>query len=59
MIISPIELFNQSVADPEGADKSLQYPPPPPEKKPLLIWALYAPESTISSLRFLHFSGGA
>ena len=47
MIISPIELCNSSVADPEGAAPSLHYPP-----KKLLIWAfVYAPESTILSLR--------
>ena len=35
MIISPIELCNPSVADPEGAAPSIQYPPPlPPQKTP-------------------------
>ena len=33
MIISPIELCNPSVADPEGAAPSLQFAPPPKKKE--------------------------
>ena len=58
MIISPIELCDPSVADPEWAAPSLQHPPPK-KKKSLEFGLLYAPESTILSLRFWHFSGAA
>ena len=53
MIISPIELCNSSVADPEGATPFFQYPPP---KKKTTKLGFYMFQKAFQALDFAIFS---